>query len=529
MNFQNLYIKTSIVYLIIFSFLIIFTRWGYLFIIYPHTPIYWNFDIGFHYLYSDYFRDRLTIPSNPIDISYGSTNGYFWYWWDSQYFANYMALADIFIGSLMIIGFKFIYSYAIITWIADILIMILLYSIINKLAGRLAAMIAAFIISINPLFIWGIYQLHVQISLGIVTLLGIIAACMYWDKTKDYKILPMVTLFAYASLFFHPFFMTIAVLIFIPYLSIFILTNLNQKDIIKKNLIFVLALFIGYVINIRFWSNYQTFAETTRAMIGRTDSWGQIFTPFFMIGADWDAINWKNFNIFHIISLIIFLVYIIIGMRELWKKESNGKYMRHLLLTSIVITILTFFVAYIINYNYWINRYIQWHYTLLSIPLSIGFGKMLHKKDKILKTIIVITLLIYLSSLIYTDMTLLSMQRSHGQAYEKFLDYAQQNKLPFILILYPGGTAITPLTSSLTETPSYDLSNFNTFLYHLKRYYNWNDNDPIYILWYSKISQMSRDKIKFSGIILNVTSDDGNVILGTSNISSIQKLIDTNR
>lgn len=520
--FERLSMRTRLIaFFMGCALLVVATRWGYALAVPPHTPIYANFDIGFQYLYADYFRDHGTFPSAPADISRGAPNGYFWWWWDNEYFAKYLGLAAAMVGAVMSLGVSFVPAYALVTWLADISISVLAYRLVSAAAGRRGGVVAGLLVSIHPLFVWGIYQAQVQISVGISLLLGVVACWHWWSEARRWPALILAGIFALGASLAHAFFLSMLLGAFLPAVAIHTLAYRRDRAALLQQLAFALAVTAGLSANTRLWLNFQTYSEATKSLIGRTDGWGQLPSPLFLLGLSSRVDSWSlGFAWVVFGGFVIALAYATIQSFRKHNIEARPRALSVVMCVLFVLDLAYMVAAHQINYDYWILRHAQFHFVAALLPACIGLSwltraRALHWKVGAWAIAggLALGCLIVVSKQLFVP-------RSHGPALARFLEDEHRPKLPYMVVLYPGGTALTPFTCALTETPAYDLhpDTVPSLLDHLQRHYGWKRGDEANVLWYSAISPIAREDMHFTEVLGEWSASGETVIVGKARL-----------
>jgi hypothetical protein len=496
---------------------IIASRWGYALIVPPHTPVYANFDIGFQYLYADYFRDHGSLPSAPADISHGAVDGYFWWWWNNDYFAQYLGLAAALVGVPMRLGLSFVTSYALVTWIADLCIAVLAYRLVRRVSGHWAAAVAASLVAVHPLFVWGMYQAQVQISVGTAATLGVIECWYYWNELRSRTALVLAAVLALVASHAHAFFLTALLVLVLPAVAAAAL-KLGERAFLSRQLVFGTMTIIGLLLNTRFWSNFGMYSAVTRSMIGRKDSWGELPSPLFLAGfaSDTGAWEWS----LRWVALTAFVLAAVGGVLYSYRLQFTGKMATPLamLLGGLFgLDVLSNVVAHYVDYNYWILRHAQFHVVTAVLAASIGLGA-LQRTGRARRGAAWLLAASFITLLCSISIAAVRVPRSHGAAYAEFLRDSSRFPLPYLLLLYPGGTALTSFTCAVTERPTYDSSNTQILLEHLQRYYDWTPGQEVNVLWYSKASDVARSEIPFTTILGEWSADGETVVLGRARL-----------
>lgn len=503
------------------ALVIVLTRWGYAFAVPPHTPIYANFDIGFQYLYADYFRDHGTFPGTPADISHGAADGYFWWWWDNEYFSKYLGLAAAMVGAFMWLGVPFVAAYAIVTWLADISIAVLAYRLVSGAAGRRAGVIAALLVSVHPLFVWGIYQAQVQISVGVALFLGVVACWRWWSEERRRLALLLAGLFALGASLAHAFFLSMLAGALLPALALYTLLYQRNRAALVQQAMFALAVTVGLFANTRLWLNFETYSGATKSLIGRTDGWGQLPSPLFLLGLSSRVDSWRFgpswLVLAGFVAIVGFATVQSFRNREL---DARRRALSVVLGLTFLLDLAYMIGAHQIRYDYWILRHAQFHTVAAILPASIGLSWLMSARGVCWRASAWALAGALALGCFGVSLQQLFVKRSHGAAFARFLEDEHRPKLPYMVVLYPGGTALTPFTCALTETPAYDLhpDTIPSLLGHLERHYGWKRGDEANVLWYSAVSQISRDDMHFTQILGEWSTAGETVVLGKARL-----------
>lgn len=532
---QRLSVRTRLIaFFALCALAIVATRWGYAFAVPPHTPVYANFDIGFQYLYADYFRDHGTFPDMPADISQGAADGYFWWWWDNEYFSKYLGLAAAIVGALMWLGVPFVPAYAIVTWLADISVAALAYRLVSGAAGRRAGIIAALLVAIHPLFVWGMYQAQVQISVGLALFLGVVACWRWWTEHRRRLALLLAAACALAASLAHAFFLSMLLGALLPSVALYTLCFQRNRAAIIQQAAFASAVTVGLFANTRLWLNFATYSGATKSLIGRADGWGQLPSPLFLLGLSSRVDSWRFGPGWVVLAGFVAVVaFATIQSFRLRDVEPQRRAMTVVLSLIFVLDLAFMIAAHQIRYDYWILRHAQFHAVAAILPASIGLSSLMRSPGVGWRTgawALAGALALAYSTVSFKQ---LFVKRSHGPAFARFLADEQRPELPYMVVLYPGGTALTPFTCALTETPTYDLhpDTIPSLLGHLERYYGWKRGDPINVLWYSAVSPIPRVDMPFTEILGEWSTSEESVILGKARLefgAGEPPLIDSN-
>lgn len=516
--FQRLSMRARLVGLCAFcAMAIVATRWGYAFAVPPHTPIYANFDIGFQYLYADYFRDHGAFPSAPADISQGASDGYFWWWWNNEYYSNYMGFAAAMVGSLMWLGVPFIPAYAIITWLADAAIAALSYRLVSAAAGRRGGAIAALLVSVNPLFVWGMYQSHVQISVGMALFLAVVACWRWWSNDGRRLAVALAAVFALAASHAHAFYLSMLLGTFLPAVALHTLLFQRNRRAIVQQIVFAGAVTLALLANTRFWLHLDAYSEVTKWMIGRGDSWGQLPSPLFLLGISARPDSW-NFSVGWLVlgAFLVILAFSIVQSLRARDLDPPVRALSVLFGVMFVIDVAYMIGAHRIRYDYWILRHAQFHSVLGVLPASVGLGWLVNSHRLSSRAVAWASAAAVAAMGLSISISKLDDRRSHGPAFAQFISDVQRPKLPYFVLAYPGGTALTPFTCGLTETPTYDLhpGTISPLLEHLQSFYGWKPGDEVNVLWYSEVSPLTREAMHFTQVLGEWSTPDESVVLG---------------
>jgi hypothetical protein len=519
---QRLSMRTRLIaFFALCALVIVVTRWGYAFAVPPHTPVYANFDIGFQYLYADYFRDHGTFPSTPADISQGAPDGYFWWWWDNEYFSKYLGLAAAIVGAFMWLGVPFVPSYAIVTWLADMSIAALAYRLVAGAAGRRAGVIAALLVSVHPLYVWGMYQAQVQISVGVAFFLGVMACWRWWSDHRRRMALFLAAVFALAASLAHAFFLSMLLGAFLPAVALYTLWFQRNRAAVIRQAAFALAVTAGLLANTRLWLNFETYSEATKSLIGRADGWGQLPSPLFLLGLSSRVDSWRFGPAWLVFAgFVAALAFATIQSFRERDVEPHRRALMVVLSVAFVLDLVYMIGAHQIRYDYWILRHAQYHTVAAILPASIGLSWLMRSPRLGWRAgawALAGTLVLGCFAVSFKQ---LFVKRSHGAAFARFLADEQRPKLPYMVVLYPGGTALTPFTCALTETPAYDLhpDSIPSLVGHLERHYGWKRGDEANVLWYSAVSPISRDDMHFTEILGEWSTAGETVVLGKAHL-----------
>ncbi|HTV17096.1 MAG TPA: hypothetical protein VMG12_00455 [Polyangiaceae bacterium] len=520
--FERVSLRTrTIAFFVLCALIIVATRWGYAFATPPHTPIYANFDIGFQYLYADYFRDHGTFPSAPADISQGALDGYFWWWWNNDYYSNYMGLAAAMIGAFMWLGVPYIPAYAIVTWLADIGIAVLAYRLVSVAGGRRAGGVAALLVAVHPLFVWGMYQSHVQISVGMALFLGVIACWRWWSDDSKWPAVVVGAVLALAASHAHAFFLSMLLGTFLPAVVLHTLLFQRNRRAIFQQAAFAAAVTLALFANTRFWLHLDAYSEVTKWMIGRGDAWGQLPSPLFLLGFSPKVDSWRFGPAWFVVAAFV-AVLVFASVQSFRARDTDARGRSLAVVFSLIFAIDVVFMigAHRIQYDYWILRHAQFHSIAAILPVSIGLGWLM-RSPRIAWRGSAWALAGALAGLCFSvSFDQMFVGRSHGPAFARFVADEHRPKLPYQVVLYPGGTALTPFTCAVTETPTYDLhpGSIPPLLDHLSRYYGWKPGDEINVLWYSAVSRITREEMHFTEVLGEWSTPDESVVLGKARL-----------